>query len=166
MDPDLFIRSWKRPFHSLITVYVILIYQAHLSRGVERLNVSNWEALNNSGSSRIKHQKWDTASQGGQDLHSATSALETNSSALRRSPVNGTVASDFTSARIEKSQNDLWSQSLNQSSLDAQQRWTIQPTTSHQSISQSITNHNNPKQKINNFQRTSKPVVNQQCISQ
>lgn len=32
MDPDLLLRSWKRPFHSLITLYVILIYQgeAHL----------------------------------------------------------------------------------------------------------------------------------------
>ncbi|KAM4744336.1 otogelin [Anableps anableps] len=71
--------SWKKPFHSLITVYVILIYQAHLSRGVERVNVSNWDALNSSGSSRIKHQKWDTASQGGQ-------AKEALKSSKRRIP--------------------------------------------------------------------------------
>ncbi|XP_035991595.1 LOW QUALITY PROTEIN: otogelin [Fundulus heteroclitus] len=116
MDPDLFPRCWRRPLHSLITVYVILIYQAHLSRGVERVNVSNWDALNN-GSTRIKHQKWDTASQGGQDLHNATSALETNTSASRRSLLNGTVASNLTSARIERTQNDLWSQSVNQSSV-------------------------------------------------
>ncbi|XP_029354391.1 otogelin [Echeneis naucrates] len=64
MDPY-FRRSWRRQLH-LLSLTIILLYHAHLSWGVERVNASNLDDFNNSGSSRVKLKKWDTASQGGQ----------------------------------------------------------------------------------------------------
>ncbi|XP_014852414.1 PREDICTED: otogelin [Poecilia mexicana] len=162
MDPDLFTRSWKRPLHSLITVYVILIYQANLSRGVERSNDSNWDPLNN-GSSRIKHQKWDTASQGGQNLHSAASALETNTSASRRSLVSGTVASNLTSARIERTQNDLWSQNVDQSSVPLMSQSSSRSTTGSQDVESDT--ENNPHPSLQSVTETRLPTSGQLQVS-
>ncbi|XP_030582086.1 otogelin [Archocentrus centrarchus] len=87
MDPYLR-RSWRRLLH-LLSWYFILIYQAHLSWGVDEFN--------NSGSSRIKHQKWDTASQGGQHLQRTVATLETNVSAPSQPLVNGAAVSNLTS---------------------------------------------------------------------
>ncbi|XP_024863957.1 otogelin [Kryptolebias marmoratus] len=114
MDPDLR-RSWKRPLHFL-TLYFILIYQAHLSWGVTRGNISNWNEFNN-GSSRIKQQKWDTASQGGQDLQTTAAAFEKNTSASSRSLVSRTVVSNVTPIKIEeRAQNFSWTLSFDKSS--------------------------------------------------
>ncbi|XP_067347301.1 otogelin [Channa argus] len=100
MDPHLR-RSWKRRFH-LFSLYFLLIYQAHLSWAVERVNVSNWEEFNNSRSSRIKQQKWDTSSQGGQDLQTSAAALETNASSSSTLMLNRTATS-FSSERMPTS---------------------------------------------------------------
>uniref|UniRef100_A0A8C4NSL9 Otogelin n=1 Tax=Dicentrarchus labrax TaxID=13489 RepID=A0A8C4NSL9_DICLA len=122
MDPYLR-RSWKRLFH-LLSLYFILIYQAHLSWGVERVNLSDWGEFNNSGSSRIKQQKWDTASQGGQDLQTAAAALETNTSSSSHSVVSRTAASNLTSnltsnptsSSTERTSASSWTLSSDQSS--------------------------------------------------
>ncbi|XP_031704638.1 LOW QUALITY PROTEIN: otogelin-like [Anarrhichthys ocellatus] len=99
MDPCLR-RGRKRPFH-LLSLCFILIYQAHLSWGVDRVNLSDGKQFNN-GSSRIKQQKWDTASHGGQDLQTAAAALETNTSSSSHSLVSRTDASNLTSSSTER----------------------------------------------------------------
>ncbi|XP_049903117.1 otogelin [Epinephelus moara] len=116
MDPYLR-RSWKRLFH-LLSLYFILIYQAHLSRGVDRENLSNWNQYNNSGSSRIKQQKWDTASQGGQDLQTAAAVLETNTSSSSPSLDSRTAASNLTSSSTESERTltSSWTLTSDQSS--------------------------------------------------
>ncbi|XP_030269310.1 otogelin [Sparus aurata] len=118
MDPYLR-RSWRRLFH-LLSLYFVLIYQAHLSWGVERVNLSNREEFNNSGSSRIKQQKWDTASQGGQDLQTGAAALEANMSSSSHSPVSRTAASNLTSNPVssstERTPTSSWTVSSDQSS--------------------------------------------------
>ncbi|XP_071345644.1 otogelin isoform X1 [Trachinotus anak] len=119
MDPYLR-RGWKRLL-LFFSLYFILVYQAHLSWG-ERVNVSNWDAFNNSGSSRIKQQKWDTASQGGQDLQTAAAASETNTSSSSRSLVSRTATSNRTSnhtsslASSIRERTPSWTLSSDQSS--------------------------------------------------
>nr|XP_046255016.1 otogelin [Scatophagus argus] len=108
MDPYLR-RSWKRRFH-LLSVYFILIYQARLS-GTDRVRLSNRSELNNSGSSRIKQQKWDTASQGGQ---TAAALLETNMSSTSHSLVN--LTSNLTSSTTDGTPVSLWTFSSDKSS--------------------------------------------------
>ncbi|KAK5935795.1 hypothetical protein CgunFtcFv8_021119 [Champsocephalus gunnari] len=144
MDP--YLRpSWKRLLH-LLSLYYILIYQAHLSFGVERVNVSNGNEFNNSGSSGIKQQKWDTTSQGGQDLQTEAAALESNTSGSSHSlPIT-------------------------------RQHNTRQPITNHQNICKPIPQQHNTRQPINNHQHigqpitrqhnTSQPIINKQHISQ
>nr|XP_020443987.1 otogelin-like [Monopterus albus] len=99
MDPYLR-RSWNRLFH-LLSLYFILIYQARLSWSVERANVSNRDEFNNSRSSRIKQQKWDTASQGEQELQTAAAALGANASSSGHSLVSQTAVSNLTSSGAE-----------------------------------------------------------------
>ncbi|XP_039991611.1 otogelin [Xiphias gladius] len=101
-------RGWERLFH-LSSLCCILIYQAHLSWGVERVNVSDWGEFNHSGSSGIKQQKWDTASQGGQDLQTAAAALQTNTSSSGRSLVSRTATSNLTSSSTERRLTPSWS---------------------------------------------------------
>ncbi|XP_074480146.1 otogelin [Sebastes fasciatus] len=115
MDPYLR-RSGKRLLHFL-SLYFILIYQAHLSWSVARENISNWNEFNNSGSSRIKQQKWDTASQGGQDLQTAAAALETNTSSSSHSLVSRTAVSNLTtSSNTERTPTSSWTLNSDQSS--------------------------------------------------
>ncbi|XP_069382390.1 otogelin isoform X2 [Paralichthys olivaceus] len=100
MDPYPLTRGWKRLLR-VSAVYLVLIYQAHLSWGVERVNVSEWDELNN-GSSRIKQQKWDTASQGGQNLQTKAAALENNTSSSSRALVGRTASTNRTSSSTER----------------------------------------------------------------
>ncbi|XP_019211160.1 otogelin isoform X2 [Oreochromis niloticus] len=110
MDPYL---RRRRLFH-LLSWCFILIYQAHLSWGLERVNISNWDEFNN-GSSGIKHQKWDTASQGGQHLQMTIATLETNISASSKPLVNMAAGSNLTSS-AERIPNISWTMGSGQSS--------------------------------------------------
>ncbi|XP_034385700.1 otogelin [Cyclopterus lumpus] len=113
MDPSS-PRGRKRP-SPWLSVCFILIYQAHLSWGVDRVNLSDWKEFNNSDSSRIKQQKWDTASQGGQDLQMAAAAVETSSSSSR------TEASNLRSSSTERTPASSWAVSSDQSSAPPRQ---------------------------------------------
>ncbi|XP_034019438.1 otogelin [Thalassophryne amazonica] len=79
MDPHLRRLGSKWLLQSL-ALYFIVIYRASPSWGIERINLSKWDEFNNSESSGIKLQKWDTDSQGGQDLWQHAAVLETNTS--------------------------------------------------------------------------------------
>ncbi|XP_044072365.1 otogelin isoform X2 [Siniperca chuatsi] len=155
MDPYLR-RSWKRLFH-LLSLYFILIYQAHLSWGVERVNLSNWGEFNN-GSSRIKQQKWDTASQGGQDLQTAAAELETNTSSSSQSLVSRTAASNLTSnltsSSTERTPTSSWTLSSDQSSA------TTAP--SSQTPSRTVSSSTTPGSKAQTSQSPTKTAPSSQ----
>ncbi|XP_076584321.1 otogelin [Chaetodon auriga] len=148
MDPHLR-RSWKRLLH-LLPFYFILIYQAHLSWGVERVNLSNWGEFNNSGSSRIKQQKWDTASQGGQDLQTAAAVLETNTSSSSHSLVSWTTVSNLTSSSTERTATSSWTLSSDQSSATT--------ATSSQTPSRTVSSSQSPSSTTPASQSTTEPA--------
>ncbi|XP_075934670.1 otogelin [Anarhichas minor] len=157
MDPCLR-RGRKRPFH-LLSLCFILIYQAHLSWGVDRVNLSDGKQFNNSGSSRIKQQKWDTASQGGQDLQTAAAALETDTSSSSHSPVSRTDASNLTSSSTERTPTS----SRTSNSI---QNCVIQPITRQHNTNQPITRQHNTNQPITRQHNKNHPITYQNNTSQ
>ncbi|GLD55777.1 otogelin-like protein [Lates japonicus] len=95
------------PAHPRI-FYVNEQVQRFLRRAVGRSGMSRMEqrreqressrrVFTSSRSSGIKQQKWDTASQGGQDLQTAAAALENNTSSTSHSLVSRTAMSNLTS---------------------------------------------------------------------
>ncbi|XP_053281590.1 otogelin [Pleuronectes platessa] len=109
MDPHPLTRGWKRLLR-VSAVCLVLIYQAHLSGAVDRVNISKWDEVNNSRSSRIKQQKWDTASQGGQNLQTKAAALENNTSS------SSGASSNQTSSSTERTPTPSWTLGSDQSS--------------------------------------------------
>nr|XP_057933601.1 otogelin-like protein [Doryrhamphus excisus] len=87
--------SWKRLLH-LLFLYFILIYPVQLSSNEVEVDHFNSDEFDNH-SSRIKQQKWDTASQGGQEPQSTSVPLVPNTSELRKTPVGRTnmTSNDF-----------------------------------------------------------------------
>ncbi|XP_058486191.1 otogelin isoform X3 [Solea solea] len=135
MDPYLR-SSWKRLLR-VLSFYYFLIYQAHLSWGVERVNVSEWDELNNSGSRSIKQQKWDTASQGGQDLQTMADGLESNTSSSSHSSVSQTLVTyNLTSSSTERTLSPSWTLSSVQSSATT--------ADSHQTPSRTLSSRQSP----------------------
>ncbi|XP_054627590.1 otogelin isoform X1 [Dunckerocampus dactyliophorus] len=86
--------SWKRLLH--LSLSLILIYQVQLSSNEVEVDHLNSDEFNKH-SSRIKQQKWDTASQGGQEPQSTSVPSVRNTSAFRQTPVSRTATSNVTS---------------------------------------------------------------------
>ncbi|XP_024909406.1 otogelin isoform X2 [Cynoglossus semilaevis] len=105
-------RSWKRLFRSL-SLFFVFIYQAHISWCAERVNVSHRNAFN-SGRSSIKQQKWDTASQGVQDLQQTSAGLENNTSSSKHPVVSWTATYKLTSSSTERTLTSSWTLNFNQ----------------------------------------------------
>ncbi|XP_057707613.1 otogelin isoform X2 [Corythoichthys intestinalis] len=99
MDPHLGL-SWERLLHFLF-VYFILIYQVQLSTNDVEVDHSNSDELN-SQSARIKKQKWDTTSQGTQELQSTASPLVPSTSPSMEYRNNRNTTSNMTSKNVSK----------------------------------------------------------------
>ncbi|XP_026234418.1 otogelin [Anabas testudineus] len=72
-----------------------------------------------SRSSRIKQQKWDTASQGGQDLQATAAALETNTSSSSHSLVSQAAVSNPMSSSSGRTPTSSWALGSKQSETTA-----------------------------------------------
>uniref|UniRef100_UPI0037E7A0E4 otogelin n=1 Tax=Semicossyphus pulcher TaxID=241346 RepID=UPI0037E7A0E4 len=78
---------------------------------------SSRRLFTSSGSSGIKQQKWDTASQGGQDLQTAAAASGTTASSSNHSRVSRTAKSELTSSNEERTTTSSWTVNSDESSL-------------------------------------------------